>query len=338
MINLSTSRNYIIVKNIKELEVAKQCDICKYIIWEDNNVIYIYTCINNKWVRETYVAFGKDKEKDYETTGYKAYQEFYRYCGKSEIERMKSVYHIMPIWESYEQLHYANIDFMQEKLYQDIYEFDANSAFTYGVLQLPSDFDLLKQYMMELYDKKKNAANKITRNKYKNLQNYLIGYFARIKEFVMLRSEIIRLSNLNILHCMEDINSKGGVVYISNTDSIITNSIGAEVMKSYLGDEVGKFKLETTCDRLYYKSCNIYQLGSKLVYSGVGYFPKRHIDFFRDEYATSTGSLIDGFDFIIDAEDKSYTKICRVRLGQIEVTVTNKIGEVIDKVIYKIGE
>ena len=72
MINLSTSRNYIIVKNIKELEVAKQCDICKYIIWEDNNVIYIYTCINNKWVRETYVAFGKDKEKDYETTGYKA--------------------------------------------------------------------------------------------------------------------------------------------------------------------------------------------------------------------------------------------------------------------------
>ena len=72
MINLSTSRNYIIVKNIKELEVAKQCDICKYIIWEDNNVIYIYTCINNKWVKETYVAFGKDKEKDYGKRGFLA--------------------------------------------------------------------------------------------------------------------------------------------------------------------------------------------------------------------------------------------------------------------------
>lgn len=338
MLNLHTSRNYILVKNKKELEVAKQCDICKYIIYENNNIIYIYTCINNKWVKETYVAFGKDREEDLETNGYEAYQEFYKYCGKSEIERMKLVYPQIPVWESYEQLHYANLDFIQEKLYQPIYEFDANSAFTYGVLQLSSDFDILKEYMLALYEKKKNAKNKITRNRFKNLQNYLIGYFARVKEFVMLRSEIIRLSNLNILHCMADVKAGGGIVYISNTDSIITNSKGADIMQAYIGDEIGQFKIKTICDKLFYKSSNIYQLGNKMIYSGVNYFARQHTDFFKEEYATTVGSLIKGFDFIIEAEDASYTKVCRVKFGQIEVTVINNIGETINKLIYKIGD
>ena len=57
MISLTSSKNYIVIKDKKELELAKACDICRYIILEDNNVIYIWTRLFGKWVKEKYVAF-----------------------------------------------------------------------------------------------------------------------------------------------------------------------------------------------------------------------------------------------------------------------------------------
>lgn len=337
MISLTSSKNYIVVKNKKELELAKTCDICRYIIWEDNNIIYIWSKQFGKWVKEKYVAFGNDKVMDDETTGLRAYQSFYAYCGKEEIEKMKHIFTPIPMWESYEQMHYANIDYIGEKIYQPIYEFDANSAFTYGALQLPDGFELLKEYMVGLFEHKKSAQNKITRSKYKNLQNYLVGYFARIKDFVRVRSEIIRASNLNIQMRMAEIVSKKGCVYLSNTDSIITNEIGAEVMEKYKGDGVGQFKLSTFTDRLYYKSPNAYQIGEKVIYSGVKYFARKHTDFFKERYAEQTGSLIQPFDFAIEATDETYYKLCRVKYGEITVTIVNRIGEKLDTIIYKLG-
>lgn len=336
MVSLLSSRNYIVVKDKKEAELAKACDLCRFIILEDNNVIYIWIRAFGKWVREKYVVFGDAKEKDEETTGLRAYQSFYYYCGKDEIERMKHIFEPIPMWESYEQMHYANFEYVGEKIFKPIYEFDANSAFTYGALKLPDGFDLLKEYMIELYNKKETAANKITRSKYKNLQNFLIGYFARIKDFVRVRSEIIHESNLNIQFRMAEIVKNKGTVFLSNTDSIVTDEIGAEVMEKYKGNGVGQFKLSTSTDRLYYKSSNAYQLGEKIVYSGVKYFARKHTDFFEERYAEQKGSLIKAFDFAIEASEKDYHKLCKVEYGEITVTVVNRIGETIDKIKYKI--
>lgn len=337
MIHLQKIPNYIVVKNSRELREAKQCNLCRFIIRETGNVIHIWSQLKNKWTHEKYVIFGEDKQRDEEATGLKAYLSFYYYCGKEEVEKMKKIYKPIPKWESYEQLHYFNIDFVDEKIYKPIYEFDANSAFTYGALQLPKGFELLKEYMLLLFDKKKNAANKILRSRYKNLQNFLIGYFARIVEFVKVRSEIIRESNLNIMKKMAEISNVKGIVYLSNTDSIVTDTKGAEIMKKYLGENVGQFKISSKVDRLYYKSSNIYQLGDDIKYSGVSYFARKNTDFFKDNFASQSGSLIEPFDFILDTEPE-YTKLCRVRFGEIHVEVTNKIGETIKKLIYKIGD
>ena len=337
MISLLSSRNYIIVKNKKEVELAKACDLCRFIILEDNNIIYIWTRSFGKWVKNKYVAFGKEKEKDEETTGLKAYQSFYSYCGEEEIEKMKHIFKPIPMWESYEQMHYANIEFVGEKIYEPIYEFDANSAFTYGTLKLPDGFELLKEYMIGLYNKKESAINKITRSKYKNLQNFLIGYFARIKDFVRVRSEIIHESNLNIQLRMSEIVKNKGKVFLSNTDSIVTDETGAKVMESYKGNGIGQFKLSTITDKLYYKSSNAYQIGDKIVYSGVKYFARKHTDFFEERYAEQKGSFIQAFDFSIEASEEDYYKLCRVEYGEITVTVVNKIGETIDVIKYKLN-
>lgn len=336
MIKLVKSRNYIIIKDRKELDKAKSCDICRFIILEENNIIYIWIKSFGKWVKEKYIVFGTAKEKDDEVTGLKAYQSFYSYCGKIEVEKMKHILEPIPIWESYEQMHYANIDFIGEKIYKDIFEFDANSAFTYGTLRLPDGFELLKEYMVSLYEKKEETTNKITRSKYKNMQNFLIGYFARIKEFVRVRSEIIHESNINIKLKMAEIVKNKGNVYLSNTDSIVTDEIGAEIMQKYLGKKIGQFKLNNKAERLFYKSPNAYQLGDKVVYSGVSYFARKHTDFFEDKIAEQSGSLIKSFNFEICSSDESYSKLCRVEYGEIKVTVVNKIGEVLDTIIYKI--
>lgn len=338
MKGIYNSSNCIIVKDRKELEEAKSVDVCRYIIWEDKNAIYIWTRENFKWVRTKYVEFGNSKEKDTEITGFKAYQDFFSYCGKDEVERMKHILEPISMWESCEQLHYANYEHANEKIYQDIFEFDARSAFTYGTFLLPKGFEPLKEYMGILFDKKELSTNSITRSRFKNLQNYLIGYFARVKDFVRVRSEVIFNSNMNIEARMREITKKGGKVYLSNTDSIVTDNIGADVMQKYLGKQAGQFKLECQASRLFYKSPNAYQLGDKIVYSGVPYFARKHTDFFEDRYATQFGSLIKGFNFLIDDHNTSYRKLCRVDYGEIEVVVTNSIGEELDRIYYKIGD
>lgn len=338
MFKITNARTYAIIKSRKELEEAKSTDICMHIILEEGNIIYIWNRVADKWVKEKYVAFDKDKEVDEETTGNKAYMEFYYYCGREEVEKMKTILNPIDPWDSYEQMHYFNPEHTREKIYKTIYEFDANSSFTYGALQLPKGFEKLKEYLLMLYDKKQNSLNKITRAKYKNLQNYLIGYFARVKGFVSTRSEIIRGSNSNIRKKMAEIIRRNGTVYLSNTDSIVTDDIGAEVMQKYIGVNAGQFKLQSTSDKLCYNSSNSYQLGEKVVYSGVSYFARKHTDLFKEHYAKQDGSLIVGKDYSFEVSDEKYRKVCRIQYGEIKVYVINKIGEVIDKIIYKIGD
>lgn len=333
MFSIKNSRNYIIVNDKASFEEAKRCDVCGFIIWEDKNTIKVWENLFGKWVRTQYTYFGEQIENDEETTGLKAYQSFYNYCGKEEVERMKSALSPISMFESFEQMHYFNFEHANEKIYKDIYEFDANSSFTYGVTRLPEEFNKLKEYMLMLYEKKKNAPNKIQRSKYKNLQNFLIGYFARVKEFVRVRSDIIMYSNENIQERMVEIQKAGGEIYLSNTDSIVTDSIGAEVMKKHLGTDVGKFKLSTKTDKLFYKSSNAYQLGEKIVFSGVKYFARKHTDFFSDLTASQKGSLIQGYDFCLDS-DGTYSKVCKIRNGKIEVFVVNALGELMERIEY----
>lgn len=338
MIKLKSSRNYIVIKTKKELELAKACDVCGHIIFEDKNIIYIWTKEFNKWIKEKYVVFGTSKEKDEETTGLKAYQSFYAYCGKDEVEKMKTVLSPIPIWESCEQMHFANIDYMQEKIFEPIYEYDVNSAFTYGATKLPDEFKLLKEYLAGLFEERLNTTNAITKSKYKNLQNYLIGYFARIKDFVRVRSDIIQESNKHIELKMVEVVKNKGKVYLSNTDSIVTDERGAEIMEKYKGDKLGQFKLSTKTDKLYYKSPNAYQLGEKVIYSGVSYFARQHTDFFNERYAEQKGTLIKPFNFELDLENEDYFRLCKVEFGEINVKVVNKLGEEIEQINYKLGE
>lgn len=332
---LGSFGNYIVIKDMSELNEAKRNDICMHIILEKHNIIYMWDKYLGKWIKSTYVAFDDNKERDLETTGFKAYQNFYKYCGKEEVERMKSVLRPMQIWESEEQIHYFNFDYVNEKIYRPIYLFDANSSFTYGVMQLPQGFEKLKEYYQMLYELKRDAPTKMLRSRYKNLQNYLIGYFARVNEFISLRSEIIRLSNTNIRDRIGEIHKNGGIVYLSSTDSIITDTIGARVMKQYVGDELGRFKLEMKTNKLIYKSSNIYQIGNKLVYSGVGYFARKHCNLFEDITAVQKGSLIESYDFCL-TDNEENKKLCKVRFGQIVVTSYNDIGEVIGVNVYQI--
>lgn len=326
--------NSIVVKNIKELNEAKRNHLCMYIFQEDNNVINFWERVHGKWLKHRYVVIGEAKEKDDEISGLKAYQSFYYYCGEEEVDKMKHIFSPIPIWESEEQIHYANMDFANQKIYKDIYEFDANSAFTYGTLRLPNGFEKLKEYMYLLYENKRDAKNSITRSKFKNLQNFLIGYFARIKDFVKLRSEIILNSNLNISLRMAEIFQKGGNVYISNTDSIVTDNIGAEIMQKYIGGDVGQFKFVKKVDRLFYMSSNAYQLGDKVTYSGVKYFARQHTDFFKEESAEQYGRFVNEHDFLINCSNEN-KKLCRISFGDITVKVYNNIGELIKEIIYK---
>lgn len=312
--------------------------LCLYIIWENGHTITIYENDLGRWTRKKYSFFGGDTETDEETTGVIAYQSFYSHVGKDEVERMKLILPPIDKWDSNEQMHYANVFHTDEKIYKPIYEFDANSAFTYGTLRLPKGFLPLQDYMYGLFEKKRDAKTKIIRSKYKNLQNYLVGYMARVSGFVSTRSEIIGNSNNNIYDRMAEIRKKKGIVYLSNTDSIVTDEIGADVMSKYMGDDVGQFKLEGKFDRLYYKSSNAYQLGDKVVWSGVKVFARNNTDFFADRLAEQHGSLIEGYDFMLSNVDENTTRICRVKFGAIEVMVYNSLGELIDKKEYKISE
>lgn len=336
MLKFENIPNYIIIKDRSELYMTKQIDICRYIVMEKDNNIFLWSRLNNEWTEEKYSFFDKSKDKDEETTGLEAYQNFYYTVGKENVEKMKHIYTPIALFESYEQLHYSNFEYAEKKLYQDIFVFDANSAFTYGTLQLPAGFEPLKEYMEMLYEKKKTAKNNIKRSRYKNLQNYLIGYFARINDFIRVRSEIIKESNFNIESKMIEIIKNKGTVYLSNTDSIVTDYIGAEIMDKYKGDNVGQFKLEKVSDRLFYKSSNSYQIGDKVVYSGLRYFERKNTDFFQDKIAKQEGSLIIGKEYLKECSSEEYNKICKVDYGKITVNIYNAIGELLDIKIYRI--
>ena len=338
MYNFIKCRNYIIINDLSELKKAKCCDLCRFIVYLTENMMYIWTRFNGNWYKKTYILYGDNNEKDIETTGLEAYMKFYDYCGKDAVEEMKHILRPIPMWESYEQMHYANYEFAEQKLYQPIFEFDANSAFTYGATKLPLGFEPLKEYMLLLYDKKKNTTNKAIRSRYKNLQNYLVGYFARINEFIRVRSDIIMQSNLNISLRMAEIVSHNGKVFLSNTDSIITDEIGAEIMEKYKGDNVGEFKLEVVSDKLFYKSPNAYQVGEKIVYSGVKYFARKHFDFFKDLSSFQIGDLVEGFDFLIYEDSDNTYKLCKVKYGEVVVIQTNSIGEIVNEYKYNAQE
>lgn len=337
MLNLTDGRNYIVIKEKKELSSAKLVDLCDYIIFEHKASITIWNRNMFKWERKDYHFFNDDTVEDFETTGFVAYKEFFKYCGEEEVEKMKEVFPLLDLWDSQEQLHYYNMEYCKEKIYKDIYVYDANSAFTYGALQLPKEFDKLKEYLLLLYENKKTATSKYLRKRYKNLQNYLIGYFARVKKLVAVRSKIIEESNENIYKRMYEIRKAGGIVYISNTDSIVTDKIGSSIMEKYKGENVGQFKLERVSKKLYYNSSNSYQIGDKLVWSGLNYFAAKHTDVFKEEYGKQYGKLLVEKDFILDENDR-YRRLCRVEYGKVVVVVENKIGEELKRFVYKLGE
>ena len=78
----------------------------------------------------------------------------------------------------------------------------------------------------------------------------------------------------------------------------------------------------------------VIDIGDKIVYSGVQYFAKKHVDLFNEISATQEGSLIRGFNFVID-ENKEYTKVCEVEYGEIIVKQYNFLGELINTFKYK---
>lgn len=331
--NIINIRNYIIIKNIKELNNAKDNPLCCFIIYEEPNKITIWNRFIDKWNISRFSIDGDKVEEEDDTTGLKSYIEFYKYCGKEQVDIMKKVLRPIPIWESEEQMHYSNPKYEDTKIQETIYELDINSSFTYGVLMLPEEFYKFKEYMLLLYDKKKNAESKLTRQKYKNLQNFLIGYLSRIKDFVAVRSKIIENSNRNVIKYMTIASNAGGKVFLSNTDSIITDKVGYNALKKYISNEVGFLKINSVTNKLYYISSNRYQLGNKIVYSGMGYFARKHTDFFNDKIATQKGKFIEPYDFIL-TEDEENKKVCKIRNGKVIVTVYNKIGEVLSKYIY----
>ena len=334
MLNLLNTRNVIIAKSGTEAIEARNEPLSRFIVFEDGNVIFVWHKHKTAWLREKYILCDEDKDRDFETSGFTAYRDFYKYCGREEVEKMKSALSPIPIWESFEQLHYANIEHSHQKIYKDIYEFDVNSSFTYGALKLPTEFDKLKEYMQLLYNVKKNAQTKLERSTYKNKQNYLIGYFARVKQLVRVRSEIIQHSNSNVKSRMFEIRKNGGSVYLSNTDSIVTDERGAEVMQKYIGKEIGQFKQSLKTDRLYYEGSNAYQIGGKVIWSGLKYFARRETDFFNNKVAKQYGNLIEGFDYISSQE--SGFNIGRVRAGEIKVEISNLIGERIGTKTFRI--
>lgn len=337
MLSLNPSSNYVVARNMKEVRIAKQKGLCRFIILETPTAITIWNYVAGNWDIEQFILTNDFCPQPLELTGLDAYRAFYSYCGRDEIERMKSIYTPIPSWEAEPPFHYCNLNYVDMKLYQPIYELDANSAFTYGTTRLPDDFNLLKQYMTMLYGRKRDTTSKTQRSLYKALMNYLIGYMARVKGFSGVRSHIIAESNLNIKRHMVDIQAAGGTVFLSNTDSIVTDEKGMSAMQDSIGAEVGQFKVQSTSDKLYYKSSNAYQLGDNVTYSGVGYYARKHTDFFKGEYAVQTGKFIIPKDIDWEDEEGSLCHLSSVEWDRICVTVFYLNGEYKKRFYYRLG-
>lgn len=334
---LPDTRNYIVIKSLSDLDNAMRNMYCRFIVYEQGNSILVWYKYDIKWLFSKYTIEGESVVSEDNTRGIEAYQRFYKYCGKDEIEKMKTILKPIEIWESEEQLHYANPKYANIPMKGQFFELDVNSSFTYGTLLLSDDFKVLKNYMLELYELKKNARDKNTRTRYKNLQNFLIGYFARVKAFVSLRSEIIKNSNENIISKIALITRNGGTVYLSNTDSIVTDVIGFAIMQPFIGEDVGKFKVEKRAEKLYYNSSNSYQIDNKITYSGMKYFARKNSDLFNEIRATQDGELIKAYNFDIETPIEDMSDICKIKESKITVNIYNKLGEKIETKIYKIN-
>ena len=338
MPTLFTSKYVAVATTPKEVAKAKQEYACQYIVYEKGATLTVYENVYVDWIERKYSLSGKQDATNADVTGTMAYQKFYSYAGKEEVERMKHILEPIENWDSCEQMHYSNVHYQGEKIYKPLYNFDANSAFTYGVFGLPSGFNTLKDYMSMLYEAKKIAKNKLERDTFKKLQNFLIGYFARVKGFVSTRSEVIRISNDNITSKMKEITRAGGTVYLSNTDSIVTDDKGAEIMSKYIGDDAGRFKLEGAYDKLYYRSSNSYQIGNKVVWSGVKEFARINTDFFSDRIATQEGNLVKVVSFMLPTEHYGEVRLCTIEPSAVIVKVFNSIGELMEVLKYRINK
>lgn len=310
-------------------------ELCRHIIIESGNTIFLYNKYNGKWLKSVYSCYFEPEEKDFSTSGFEAYRLFYDYAGKDEVEKMKSYYNEINIWESFEQFHYYNLEYANEVINNKVYVYDVNSSFTYGALQLPDCFFKLKEYLMILYDKKKLAENKALRARYKNLQNYLIGYFSRVKKLIAVRSQIISKSNSNVKQFIIKIKRKRGKVFLSNTDSITTDEIGRTVLDEYIGSGVGELKLEKTANKFFYKSSNCYQLDDKVIFSGVKTFARKNTDLINGFSAKQYGELIKSYDYEL-TEKSGGIRLCKVDFSEIKVDIYNILFEKVETKIYKL--
>ena len=171
---------------------------------------------------------------------------------------------------------------------------------------------------------RKKTSTKEERDKHKLILNSLIGIMKYHNVF--LRIAVLEYARMYI-ESLKDENT-----IMQTVDSIVSLTPRPDLD---IGDNLGQFKLEQVANRLYYRSPNAYQLGDKIVYSGVQYFAKKHVDLFNEISATQEGSLIRGFNFVID-ENKEYTKVCEVEYGEITVKQYNFLGELINTFKYKV--
>lgn len=95
-----------------------------------------------------------------------------------------------------------------------------------------------KKFVAKYYKGKKNAKTKQERQNYKDILNFLVGYWQRKNCF--LRSTIVERQNRRISYFIHKY--KDHVIY-SNTDSIVSDIHIPEIEQD-IGDEVGQWKVE----------------------------------------------------------------------------------------------
>lgn len=323
MNEIAPLRVWSVAKAIPEIKMLKEIKLCSGIAFERGEQITLFFKNKTGWTQCDYLG---ENDTAFDVSGNSAYRAFYSFCGREEIEKMKKVLPKIEIWESVEQIHYFDFHYAETFIFDKIYEVDVNSSFAYGSLKLSGQFSLLKKYMLMLFAGKRTAATLRERDFFKKMQNYLIGYFARIKDFVSLRSEIIKNSNMHLYSLISKIKSAGGEVYLSSTDSILTNECGFNAVREFLGDGIGQLKLVNVGEKLYYQSSNIYQIDDKVKYSGVGYFARKHTDFFANKIARQSGSLLAGYDFEL-LNEGSNSRLCKIGESKIIVDEFNLLGE-----------
>lgn len=146
--------------------------------------------------------------------------------------------------------------------------------------KIPSPFAKFVEYY---YNKRKNAKNKLEREKIKQILNYSIGYIARKNPFI--HSCILSRARYRI----ESFIDTDTTLY-SNTDSIVS-TIRRPDIEALMGDEVGQFHIAHTGD---------------FAYTGSGYQWNRDIpsvrgrskEWFKNAYPNGFDILNDKIPFV----------------------------------------